>query len=228
MVKVVPLEFGAWSAVAVCSIGARGTARSRSPSCSRTGARMFVASRTGRQRRPVRSQLVLTSLRQSRSEVNRSKPGNASGALITANDPGGPAAGIATVRRVITSRSARLIIRRPTATGGRAANGSVLGMSATVAAMRVSPAAVSSAWPPPIEKPHTAIRPASTPCSVRACRTAACQSASCSGREIHPRGLPVLSLVVGFGLAGGRRIGPAVRPGDGADECNGMTRSRRR
>jgi hypothetical protein len=130
---------------------------------------------------------------QSRSEVNRSKPGNASGALITAHEPGGPAAGIVTVRRVITSRSAQLIIRRPTATGGRAANGSMLGMSATVAAMRVSRAAVSSAWPPPIEKPHTTIRPASTPCSVRAFRTAVCQSASCSGREIHPRGLPVLS-----------------------------------
>ena len=58
---------------------------------------MFVASRTGRQRRPVSSQLVLTSLRQSRSEVNRWKPGNASGAVITANEPGGPAAGIVTV-----------------------------------------------------------------------------------------------------------------------------------
>lgn len=66
------------------------------------------------------------------------KPGSASGATLTASDPGLPATGTVTGRRVIVSRSARVIVRRITVGGAGAsakARPSAHGTSATTAAI---------------------------------------------------------------------------------------------
>jgi hypothetical protein len=91
-----------------------------------------------------------------------SKPPSASGWQNSASAPARPAIGTGTGRRVIASRSARPAIRTTpgssfAGTGAsHCAKPSVNGTDATTAAMRVSAAAVVSAWPPPKRhSPHS-------------------------------------------------------------------------
>jgi hypothetical protein len=98
----------------------------------------------------------LTSLRQPLPDANRSNPASASGAAISANDPGAPAIGIVTGVRVTARRMMLQVIRAVTPAGAgcaTAASPSAIGTSAMVAAMRGSAAAVMSTRPPPSDIP---------------------------------------------------------------------------
>jgi hypothetical protein len=162
-----------------------GTIPSRSPSWTSTGPRIRAAFWTGRNlANGISNPAALTSLRQPFPDASRSNPGSASGAAITANDPGAPATGIVTGLRV-NARRMMLQVKRAVTPGGdgcaTAASPSAIGTSATVAAMRGSAAAVMSACPPPSDIPQSATRSGSTPSSPRAYCTAACQSSSFGG-----------------------------------------------
>ncbi len=121
-----------------------------------------------------------TSLRQrDPSGTIAANPGSASAAVIAANDPGGPTAGIVTGARPARAPSwsaiARPVARRALAGGTSRSVGmpSANGTCATIAAMSGSLAPSASTWPPLNDEPQSAMRRGSTPARVRAKATAA-------------------------------------------------------
>ena len=121
-----------------------------------------------------------TSLRQGEpGGTIASKPGRASGAVMTANEPGAPTAGIVRGARPASPAawSARpSAVARSATRGGTtrsAARPSANGHCETTAAIEGSCAATATTWPPENDVPKSPIRCASMPASVRANATAA-------------------------------------------------------
>ena len=121
-----------------------------------------------------------TSLRHGEpAGMSASRPGCASGAVMTANDPGAPTAGMV---RGARPASAAAWSARPSAVPRSATRGgttrsaerpSANGHCETTAAIEGSCAATATTWPPENDVPKSAIRCASMPSSVRAKATAA-------------------------------------------------------
>mgnify|MGYP003374483376 CR=1 FL=1 len=140
----------------------------------------FSASLTGRQRPTWSITRAATSLRQRESAPTIAwKPGSASGAVITAYPPGGPAAATVTGGRPkaapTASRSASTVIRAEV-TGGAlrsCATPSANGACAITAAICASPEATVTTWPPLNDEPKSAMRFGSTHGTRVAARIAA-------------------------------------------------------